>query len=278
MRWGRTTEGLGKRCISIAEFCFAKVLRLFPYQYRFKASILIAQFAVPLIRLTATYRQQLTTKVDGPREITLHFILNALTKNGTTFNPVIHVKGYENFERASTHEGGLLVTGPHAALNLLLIRLFYEKGFDPIVITPDPRMRIGGTTVVTRTIQRSPIFLVKTKNYLRQGEIICGMPDRAEHHPNRTVEFETANGPVIFAPALLQVAAKCGAAIVFTEVHLEGRKLVSNIVTAKPISEGKISSLNEEFIKFVRWHIDAHLLPSLPKKARGITPSTSESR
>jgi lauroyl/myristoyl acyltransferase len=200
------------------------------------------------------------TNVDGPYEITLHFVLNALTKNGTRFDPVVAVRGYEELERAHAAGRGVMVIGPHAALTLMMVRLFHDDGFDPVVITPDPRMRIGGTTVTARTVQPSLTFLVKTRNRLRRGEVVCAMPDRAEHHGSRTVEFETANGPVIVAPALLQVAARCGAAVVFAEVHVEGRGLAGEIAAPSPMSADAAGALTEEFMEFVRGHVEARLV------------------
>ncbi len=189
---------------------------------------------------------------DGPHEIALHFILNALTRKGTRFDSVIAVKGYEEFERAYAVGKGVLVIGPHAALTLLMIRHFYDRGLDPVVVSPDPHMRVGGTIVTARTIQPSPMFLVKTRNRLRCGELVCAMPDRAEHHGARTVEFATVKGHVIVAPALMQVAARCGAAVVFTEVHVEGDGLTGTITAPSPTSDGVADEILKDFMEFVR--------------------------
>lgn len=232
-----------------AERCFATAMRLMPRRYRFGAAVLVARAAVPLLRRTDAFREQEMKRFDGPHEIALHFVLNALTRNGTRFDPVVAVKGYEEVERAYAAGKGVLVLGPHAALTLLMIRLFYDGGLDPVVISPDPSMRVGGTAVPARTVQPSPTFLVKTRNRLRRGELVCAMPDRAEHHGVRTVEFTTADGCVIVAPALMQVAARCGARVVFTEVHAEGRGLVGTVAAA---SAGTADVITKEFMEFVR--------------------------
>jgi lauroyl/myristoyl acyltransferase len=171
---------------------------------------------------------------------------------------VIDVKGYEEFERAYAAGKGVLVIGPHAALTLLMIRHFYDRGLDPVVVSPDPLMRVGGTRVTARTVQPSPTFLVKTRSRLRGGELVCAMPDRAEHHGARTVEFDTANGRVIVAPALTQVAARCGAKVVFTEVHMEGRKLVGTIATPSATSDGAADAIIKDFMEFVRERAESH--------------------
>lgn len=224
-------------------------MRLVPRRCRFSAAVLVARAAVPLLHRTDAYREQEMIGFDSPHEIALHFILNALTRNGTQLDPVVAVNGYEKFERAYAAGKGVLVVGPHAALTLLLIRHFYDCGLDPVVISPDPRMRVGGTTVTARTIQPSPTFLVKTRSRLRRGELICAMPDRAEHHGDRTVEFATVKGRVIVAPALMQLAARCGAEVIFTEVHLEGRGLVGTF--AAP-STASADAITKDFIEFIR--------------------------
>ncbi|HEX7317693.1 MAG TPA: hypothetical protein VF297_27570 [Pyrinomonadaceae bacterium] len=240
----------GRRLIRAAEFCFAATLRLAPRRYRFGAVLMLAGVVLLLLRRTSAYRQQEGMGFDGPREIALHFMLNALTRNGTRFDPVIDVKGFEEFERAHAEGRGVLVVGPHAALTLLMIRRFYDLGLDPVVVSPDPRMRVGGTTLTARTIQPSRTFLVKTRNSLRRGEVVCAMPDRAEHHGARTIEFATAAGRVIVAPALMHVAARCGARVVFTEVHAEGRRLAGSI--SSPVDTSSGDAVAKEFMDFVR--------------------------
>jgi lauroyl/myristoyl acyltransferase len=240
-----------------AERCFATAMRLVPRRYRFDAAVLVARAAVPLFRRTQAYRVQEKIGFDSPHEIALHFVLNALTRKGTRFDPFIDVKNFEEFERAYAAGRGVLVIGPHAALTLLMIRLFHDRGFDPVVVSPDALMRVGGTRVVVRTVQPSPTFLVKTRSRLRRGELVCAMPDRAEHHGARTVEFATAIGRVIVAPALTQVAARSGAEVVFTEVHVEGRGLAGTIARPSAASAGAADAILKDFMEFVRAHAEA---------------------
>jgi hypothetical protein len=237
-----------------AEFCCAMAMRLVPRQYRFEVALLLARATVPVLRHTAAYREQQIKKFHGAGEIALHLVLNALSKNETPFDPPIVVNGFEHFERAYARGKGVLVIGHHAALTLFMVRLFYDKGFDPVVITPDARLRVGGTLAIARTVQPSPTFLVRLRSRLRSGYLVCGMPDRGEHHARRTVEFATATGQVILAPAMIQVAARCGAEVLFTAVHLEDRRLVATITTPLPSSIGTVSALIEDFITFVREH------------------------
>ena len=244
------TPDFRRRLIRAAEFFFAAAMRLVPRRYRFGAAVFVARAAAPLLRLTDAYRRQESIGFDGPREIALHFVLNALTRNGARFDPVVEVTGLAELERAYAAGTGVLVLGPHAALTLLMIRLFHDRGLDPVVITPDPWMRVAGTTQPVRAVLPSPTFLVKTRGRLRRGELVCAMPDRAEHHGARTVEFATARGRVIVAPALMHVAARCGARVIFTEAHTEGGSVVGTIRAPAHASSG--DALTEDFIKFVQ--------------------------
>jgi hypothetical protein len=237
--------------IRAAEACFAKAILLVPRRYRFAAAVLAARAAVPFFRMTDAYRVQERLGFDSPHEIALHFILNALTRSGTRFDPVIAMDCYEELERAYAAGKGVLMIAPHAALTMLMPRLLYDRGLDSVVVTPDARMRIGGTRVAARTVQPSPTFLVKTRSSLRRGEIVLAMPDRAEHHRDRTVEFTTAKEPIIVAPALMRVAARCGAAVLFMELHAGPAGLEGTIASTPPASAGDADAITEEFVKFV---------------------------
>jgi hypothetical protein len=236
---------------------FAAAMRLVPRRWRFGAALLTARAVVPLVRRTEAYREQRASKVDGDLEIALHFVLSVLTKSGVTFNPLIVVRDYEEVRQAQTSGKGVLVICPHAALSLFLARLLHDKGIEPIVITADALMRIGGTCTLAQTLQPSPTFLVRTRDLLRGGRLICAMPDRAEHQDGRTIEFETAAGPIIIAPALMRVAARCGAKVVFSEMHVEGRGMAATFAAPSPACDGSADAITADFVEFVRAHIES---------------------
>ena len=237
--------------VRLAEFCFAVLMRIVPRRVRFDTALFIARATVPLLRKTAAYREQRIKGFHSPTEIVLYLLLNAMSKNRTPYHLAISVTGYENFLRSHAKGKGVLVIGHHAALTLLMVRFFYDNGFDPIVITPDSSLPIAGTLVTARTVQPSPMFLVQLRGKLRSGQLVCAMPDRAEHHDGRTVEFATPTGRVIFAPAMIRVAARCGAEVVFTEVRVQKRRLVASIGIPLP-SSADASAITEDFISFVK--------------------------
>jgi lauroyl/myristoyl acyltransferase len=241
----------------LAGLCFALAMRLIPRRRRFGVAILIARAATPFIRRTEAFRDQRKGNVDGAREIAAHFILNTLTKNGTVFDPVLIINGYEEIERACAVGKGVLVLSPHTALSLLMTRVFHDAGLNPFIIAADPQMRLSGTTVQAQVVQPAPTFLVVTRSLLRAGKFVCGMPDRSEPHERRTVEFETACGRVIVATALMQVAVRCEARVVFLVVHVEQRGIVVTIVAPSQASVGSAEAITADFIEFVRAHVES---------------------
>ena len=240
----------------LAGFLFAMAMRLIPRRRRFRAAVLVTRAALPLLRKTEAYREQRKAKVDGLREIALYLTLECLTRHGTTFDPVINVTNYESVERALATGKGVLSISPHTVLSVLLARLFHDAGQYPVSITADPRMRVGGTILAAETIQPSPTFLVAIRNRLRRGRLVCAMLDRAEAREGRTVEFVTSRGRVIIATALIRVAVRSEANVLFSLAYLDERGIVMTFAEPSP-SSGSVAAITRDFIEFVRAHIEA---------------------
>ncbi len=237
------------RVLNAAGAAFAAALRLMPRSWRFPVAFHAAFLLEPLLRRTRAWSKQPSRKVDGAAEMAVHLVLNALTTHGTRFDPIIDVEGLDELVEAFGAGRGLLLVAPHAANGLLLLHLLAGRGIQPLVITAD-RMLIPGKCTAVEPLPPSPTFLLTARSRLREGRLLCAMLDRARHHTRqRTMEFETERGPVIFAPALLGIAARCGAEVAFCEVHVENRRLAGTIRLARARSG---SGIEEEFIAFVR--------------------------
>jgi lauroyl/myristoyl acyltransferase len=239
----------------VAGRCFALAMRLVPRRHRFGTALLLARAATPFIRRTQAYDEQRKTNVDGVGEIALHFVLNNLTKHGTTFDPVIAVNGFEALERALAKGRGVLLITPHTVLSILAYRFIYDAGLNPVGVAVDPELRVSGTRVATQMLQPTPTFLLEVRSLLRGGRLVCAMVDRGEHQEGRTIEFDTAGGKVIVATALMQVAARCGAEVAFYEAHCDGRGVVANFAAPAPESMGSADAVTRDFAEFVRAHV-----------------------
>ena len=232
--------------------CLAAAMRLAPRRWRFSLARVVAGAVEPILRRTAAFRHQEASKIDGARELALYLVLRVLTRYGTRFDPRVTIDGSELLTRALATGQGVLLVGPHVTLYHLLFRRLYDDGFAPAGITAERDMRLPGTTIVADTMQPSATFLVTTRNLLRRGRLVCAMLDRGEHRPGRTVEFSAPLGPIIVAPALLQVAVRSGARVLFTEVHATRDEIRATI--HQPSSES-VDGLTREFADFVRAHI-----------------------
>jgi len=225
----------------------ARLFEIVPRRFRFVAAVAFARAIVPAIRRTEAFRSQREFGLDTPHEIALHFVLNALTREGTEFDPRIDASAFEVITLAKNKERGVLVIAPHAVLSLMILRRIFDQGLELVAVTPDPHMQIPGRRRRMNSLQPSYSFLIKARNILKRGGLICAMPDRREHERDRTIEFSTGNGRIILAPALLHVSERTGAEIVFVEIHLEGWRLVARIAGCAP-DAGAVGA----FVDFVR--------------------------
>ena len=237
----------------VAGKCVAALIRLLPRRRRFRAAMLLARAAEPFLRGTAPFRLQQRSRVDGAREIAAMMVLHMLTRNGCEFDLDVDVRGWDDFVRACRDGRGVLLASAHAGLGLMLLRLFHEYGLPAVTITGEEEI-IAGTRLVAPTMQPSPTFLVSARNRMRRGDAVCAMLDRHEHHAGHTLEVDTVNGPVIVAPALLHVAAKCGARVAFTEMHVDGDRLAGTVAMA---ASSDAEGLTREFAEFVRAQVAA---------------------
>jgi O-antigen/teichoic acid export membrane protein len=242
-------------------------MRLVPRSRRFSAARIVARALEPLLRHTTAFRRQEGLKIDGARELALYFVLRVLTRYGTTFDPRVTIEGADTLAHALESGQGVLLVGPHVTLFHLLFRRLHDDGLAPAGITAERDMRLPGTTIVADTMQPSSMFLVSTRNLLRRGRLVCAMLDRIKHRPGRTVEFSAPLGPIIVAPALLQLALRCGARVLFTEVHATPRDVVATIHAP---SSDTLDGLTREFADFMRAHIEA-------QQATGPAPSRAGS-
>ena len=226
-----------------AVLLFAAAMMLIPRRRRFGAILFCARLLAPFQRRAGAF--------DGPAETAVHRIVLLLTNLGVPFDPVVAWEGYDAFVRLCREGRGVLLAAPHAALGQLSIRTNHDAGLQPITITSDP-MRIAGTRIEAETIQPSPAFLVTARRRLMEGRLVGAMLDRAEHEGERTFEVATAQGPVIVAPGLLRLAARCGVPVAFVEAHVEDGKVAGTFAIATSTTE---EGLTEEFVDFVRSHV-----------------------
>jgi lauroyl/myristoyl acyltransferase len=233
----------------------AGLLRLVPHRKRFAVATRVSALLKPLLQRTRQYRlQDAAYKVDTGAEIALYFVLYAMMKHRVTFDSQIEVRNYAAVRKALARGQGLLLVAPHTMLLHLLFRRLHEDGLSPVGLSSDPDTVIIGTAIAARILQPSPTFLLRVRTVLRKGGLVCGMPDRAEHYEKRTVQFDVTEGRIIFAPGLLEIAARVEAAVIFSEVHIEGGRAVATLVEPSSCTP---ADLTREFMEFIRERIES---------------------
>lgn len=256
---------------------FAAAMRLLPRSLRFPATLRIARLLTPIISRTEACREQQKSRVDGPREIAVHLLLNAMTQRQVTFDPVITITGYEELRRSYAEGKGLLLLQPHAVLTILMYRVLCDDGFQPVAVAADEVMKIAGTPLRAESLQPSPTFLVKVRRRLLAGRFVSAMVDRGDHQEGRTLEFDTESGPIIVAPALMHLAARCGANVAFTEVHVDEHGLAATFVAPSADAARSGEAITNEFVQFVRAHISriraSYSAPNPPIEAQSQSKS-----
>jgi hypothetical protein len=170
----------------------------------------------------------------------------------------LDIEGGESLSSALGSDRGVLFVGVHAALNPLVIRHLKDRALDPTFVTSARAgpVRYWGSRHPVRTIPRSPTFLIRIRDQLRTGGIVCADIDWPRHD-RRTVEVRTRRAPVFITDAMLRVALRCGARIVFTTTRTDPRKGVITTFSGPSVDEGPLAAATDEFARFVQAHVEA---------------------
>lgn len=214
----------------------------------------MAAGATPLLRRHPIVRQRLSMRVETAREIVTFHLLEILTRRGVTFDPRLRSIGLEHFERALAEERGVLVVGPHSMLSVVAIRALHDLGVGAAVVSAAP-MRILGTRVEARRIERSFTYLLEVRRLLREKSVVAAMIDRGEADSRSARAVPTALGEIVVADALLQLAVRNGTPVVFAATRMHGAGLV--ITLAAPSAEESTSAerVAAAFAAFLQQHV-----------------------
>jgi lauroyl/myristoyl acyltransferase len=231
------------------------VMGFVPRRHRFRIAWILARGLEPLIARTLLYHRR--AKVNAPRDIALERILTGMNWHAVEYDVPLHVEGREYLSSALGSGRGVLFVGVHAALNPLVIRHLNDCALDPTFVLGPPRgARYWGSKRAVRTIRRSQTFLISIRDRLRTGEIVCADVDWPSHD-RRTVEVHTRRGPVFIADALLRVALRCKAHIVFTTTRADPQQGIITTFSGPSVVECSPAAATKEFAEFVHAHVEA---------------------
>ena len=229
-------------------------MRFLPVRLRFRSAVMIAWAATPLLRWTKIVRERLAMRMETAREIVTYHLLDVLTRHGVAFDPAVRMIGVERIDEGLAIGRGVLVVGPHSMLSILSLRSHFDRGMDVTVIAADP-LKIPGTSVMSKVIEPSFTYLLGVRTILRANGLVCAMIDRDAPLFKTTFEVMTAQGPVVVADALIRLAVRSEASVVFMAARIASGELV--IAYDAPSAEASRSaeSVTAAFVSFLQNHV-----------------------
>jgi len=189
-------------------------------------------------------RRELRT--DNLGETSLELILTELTRRGVEYDPVIEFDGEEHLPRPGDERPCLLACA-HMMLNSLIARHLYDTHVPFAGMTAEKGMRYPGTRVRVDAITPTESPLIKARQRLSRGGHVSSMIDR-DVAERRTLGFETVNGPLFVSTALLQIAVRMDARVIFFGTRLRGDRVV---MTLREAEETSVEGQAAEFARFV---------------------------
>lgn len=239
----------------LAGHSVALALRMVPRRFRWRAAALLAYALVPLLKRTTVFREHQRGRVDGPAEIAMFRVMEAMTRAGTEFDPPTRFENEQALVSALESGRGVLVAGAHSMLSSVAVRHLHDLGHAPTVITGSPTWRVAGTRVDARVLIPSRTFLVRMRRLLLGSELVLGMIDRGEEEGRRQVPVSTAAGTMQVSDALLQVSVRSGARVVFILTRLERGVPVVTFGAPSAAAEHDATAMTREFTEFVQAHV-----------------------
>jgi lauroyl/myristoyl acyltransferase len=230
------------------------LVRMLPRSVRFRAALIFARLAIPLLRPTRIIRERLAMRVETTREIVTYHLLDVLTRHGVEFDPIIRTIGQERLEQALAIGRGVLLVAPHAMLSTHILRLLYDSGRDMDVVSP-AAMLVPGTTAAVRLIDPTPGFLLQVRKVLRANGFVGAMIDRDVVTSRSTFEVPTDRGPIVIADSLIQVAFHMKASVLFFAAHLNGGEVVLTFESPSATDSRSPEGITAAVVSFVQKHV-----------------------
>jgi hypothetical protein len=236
----------------IVSRAFAFGMWAVPQRYRFDMARRCVTVLRPIVKRTSWYRGHELLGIDGVEEIALHYALNIMTRSGLLFDLKMKVEGAEVLRTALQQSGGTIIVAPHALLSLSLFRYLHDLNCRSTIVSAAPLVHIYGTRFVTRAMQPSSSLFIRLRTVLRRGELVCAMIDAAPRSSARTIQFATSSRPVFISDALIKLAKRCHAGVIFTAARLDHqRQLVLTFAAPPAGSEASDLSITKGFVTFL---------------------------
>ena len=235
---------------------FGLGMRLVPRRHRFGLTVHLADLLRSPTRWLALHRRLGSFRWNSDRDVALYLLLNSITKNGTTFDLVLNVEGEELVDEALASRRGVLFVAPHAHLSLLIFRYLYDRGHSPVILAKHSSYAVIGTRAKVATVKPSPTALIRFRSALRAGGTACAMIDQTQPKGKRSVEFEVSGTRTAVSTAILRLAVKCNAHVLFIVGGTDGRQVRLSFGSPRTTSTGSADAIANDFVHFVRARTD----------------------
>jgi lauroyl/myristoyl acyltransferase len=232
----------------------------------------VATVLTPLARRSSAYRA--LTRISPvilPADYSLHRVLDTLTRGGTSYPLRVRVEGREVVDEAIARGRGVLIASPHAPLCVPVLAWLDDRAF-PIeaVAASDFAWVSGSDARRVPTLARGPGMMIRVRTRLREGRTVWAMIDRTDPRERRLVRFDTHRGPFMVSDALVKVAVRCGAEVVFLSARADPEHgICASFAAPRPGSAGSVEHITADFADFVRDSIRN----TAPAKAAATSPS-----
>lgn len=226
-----------RRARSLAATPFRAGLRAVPRRSRFAAALALARMMAPVAGRMGLL--QTRHPLESPRDVVFVQLLVLLHRGRVPYDPVVAVEGIGRLDEAVAAGKGVLVVGPHTRVtHVATIRSLFDSGHPLTMVTRAAIERPAGKESAIPQIVRSPHFLLAVREALHEKKTVFAMIDRYAAAPG-TVPVETRGGTVHVTDALLRLAARCGARVVFLASRTERGRVSCTLESPRPDGTGE---------------------------------------
>lgn len=199
-------------------FCLALFLRLLPFRHRYPVAIAFSKLLVPVTKRWVS-KNPIAYATDTGHEVAASMVLGALFAAGVDVETRFDVDGLDLVTTPYREGKGVLLITVRAGLNHASLEVLMGAQVVPVVVADGPVPR-NGKGEYYANIPRTPSFMVKVRSRLKRGALVAAAVNRDEPLEGRTLAVPTNIGVMHFTTSLVQVAVKCGSAIVFSIITL----------------------------------------------------------
>jgi hypothetical protein len=139
-------------------------------------------------------------------------------------------------------------------LSATILWLLTDTGAEMNGVSASP-MLVLGTGAPVRIIDPMHSFLLQVRKVLRANGLVGAMIDRDVVTSRSTFEVPTDGGPVVIADALIHVAFRLDAAVVFFVGHLNGGEIVMTLDVPSPDESRSPEGMTAALVSFLQKHV-----------------------